>query len=802
MPSATHSLIRKFTANPIRSILLISLIISALFILAAGLLLRGSLPQYDGNVMLPGLVSPVAVERDELGSATLTGHSRLDLAMAMGFVHAQERFFEMDLMRRQSAGELAELFGIKAIAHDRKIRLLRLRARAISVLQQLPVEHLQLLDAYRIGVNQGLQALTVRPFPYVFTQSNPVPWRNEDSILVILAMFLTLNEENFNRELALSSMHAALPKSVYEFLTSSAGDWDAPLLDELMQFPQLPSPEVIDLRVINEQTPSNDFFLLEQSPGSNSFAISGKLTDGAAIVANDMHLNLRVPNLWFRLRLIYPNATSDRFHDITGISLPGVPSIVIGSNRHIAWSFTNSHGDFSDWVRIKINDTDRTQYRNSKGWQPLLTFTETIRVRGAPDEQLKISETEWGPIITQDYDQTPLALRWTALQPDAINFKLLELEQITTAAEAADLARQFGIPVQNFIVGDRAGNISWTLAGRIPDRLTDYDPQTPADWSLPGAGWRGWLDYDLYPLLHNPDSGRLWSANSRTVSGEQLKLIGNGGYDLGARATQIRNRLFAHDQFSIADLQAIQLDDQALLLTRWFELLRKTVESPDNSEEWLQPIQTALADWTGKASIDSAAYHLVRAFRYEVIDTLMNGFVSPIRQNDAEFRFPRLSQTEWVVWQLLEQQPPHLLPAPHKNWNDLLLHCLQAIAKQMNTDGRVTIKKWGSVNSARIRHPISQQLPDWVTRWLDMPNDPLPGDHNMPRVQSPNFGASQRSVIAPGQEELSFFDMPGGQSGHPLSPYYGKGHTNWVQGKPTPFLPGAADRQMRLLPFD
>lgn len=800
MTFATHSLIRKFTASPIRSILLISLILTVLFLIAAGLLLRGSLPQYDGETALPELAAPVTIDRDTLGSVTLTGLSRLDLAMAMGFVHAQERFFEMDLMRRQAAGELAELFGINVLSHDRKIRLLRLRARAAAILQQLPGEHLQLLDAYRAGVNHGLHALAVRPFPYVLTRTRPVPWRNEDSLLVILAMFLTLNEENFNRELALSSMRAMLPEPVYDFLTSPAGNWDAPLLGESMQLPPLPSDNDIDLRAINAQKPANDFSRTEQSPGSNSFAVSGQLTGGAAIVANDMHLKLRVPNVWFRVRLIYPDASSARSHDITGISLPGVPSIVIGSNRHIAWSFTNSHGDFSDWVRIRISDTDRAQYRNSDGWQPLQIFTETIRIRNAPDEQLTISETEWGPIIAQDHDGTPLALVWTALQPDAINLKLLELERITTAGDAAGIARQFGIPVQNFIAGDRNGNISWTLAGRIPGRFAGYDPQTPADWSLPGAGWHGWLDYDLYPLLHNPDSGRLWSANARAVSAEQLKLIGNGGYDLGARATQIRNRLFERNQFSIADVQAIQLDDRALLLTRWFELLQKTAESFDTRTEWLQPVQTALADWTGKASTDSAAYHLVRAFRYEVMDTLLNGFVVQIRRNDPEFRFPRLSQTEWAVWQLLEQQPLHLLPAPHQNWNELLQHCLQAVAARMNQDGRFIIQKWGAVNSAQIQHPFSRQFPDWIGRWLDMPSDPLPGDHNMPRVQSPDFGASQRSVIAPGQEELSYFDMPGGQSGHPLSPYYGSGHTNWTQGKPTPFLPGLVDRQMKLVP--
>lgn len=149
---------------------------------------------------------------------------------------------------------------------------------------------------------------------------------------------------------------------------------------------------------------------------------------------------------------------------------------------------------------------------------------------------------------------------------------------------------------------------------------------------------------------------------------------------------------------------------------------------------------------------------------------------------------------------MIEHWPQHLLPAPYKTWDELLYRCAQTIAAQLQQDGGITERNWGMQNAARIKHPLSQKLPGWIAQWLDMPHDPLPGDHNMPRVQSPNFGASQRSVVAPGQEEQGYFDMPGGQSGHPLSPYYGSGHANWVSGKPTVFLPGVAERQMKLIP--
>lgn len=786
-----------------RYFLITSLLIACLLILMAALLLRGSLPQYDGETVLPGLSATVFVDRDALGSVTITGENRLDLTVAMGYIHAQERFFEMDLMRRQAAGELSELFGTTTLTHDRKARQFRMRARAAAVLNQLPAEQRQLLDAYQLGVNKGISTLTVRPFPYLLTQTRPIAWRNEDSILVIYAMFFTLNESNIYRELKLSKMRAAFSDPVYQFLTMHAGNWDAPLSDEPFVLPGLPSVEDINLQILDEHLFKDDHISTEQTPGSNSFAVSGTLAGGSAMVANDMHLTLRVPNLWFRSRLIYPSAASPgQLHDITGISLPGVPSIVIGSNRHIAWSFTNSYGDFSDWVRINFDGNDKTHYLGSTGWQSIRNFQETIRIRNAPAEILNISETEWGPIMAKDHDKTPLALVWTALNPEAINLKLIELEHINTAEQAVKIAQLAGIPVQNFIVGDRSGNISWTLAGRIPARSGNYDPQIPSDWTNPNTGWSGWLDSEQYPLITNPASHRLWSANSRTVAGNQLELIGNGGYDLGARATQIRDSLFTREQFIVEDLLAIQLDHRALLLSKWYQLLTAILDSADNALPWVSDMKRALKDWDGHASSNSIAYRAVRAYRYEVIKTVLDGFAAHVRQNDAEFKLPRLSQAESIAWQLIEQQPQHLLPAIYKKWEDLLYLSAQRIAEQMQQDGGITERNWGEVNAARIRHPLSQKLPAWISRWLDMPGDFLPGDHNMPRVQAPDFGASQRSVVSPGNEEQGYLDMPGGQSGHPLSPYYGSGHANWVNGKPTPFLPGKPEKQMRFVPTD
>ncbi|HRB28616.1 MAG TPA: penicillin acylase family protein [Nitrosomonas sp.] len=789
------------TLQFIRYCLITGVTITVLLISIVGFLLLGSLPHYDGEKASPGLSAPVSIERDSLGTVTFKGQNRLDLAQAMGFVHAQERFFEMDLLRRQAAGELAELFGTSMLMRDIKARKFRLRARSSLVLEQLPETQRQLLDAYRIGVNHGIESLTTRPFPYLLAQKQLTPWKNEDSILVILAMFLTLNESNIFRELKLSTMHAALPESVYRFLTTKNGPWNTLLVEEEISLPNIPPPEDINLQLFNKHASSNDQFYSESIPGSNSFAASGTLTGGSALVANDMHLTLRVPNVWFRSRLIYPSpSVTDTHHDITGINLPGTPSFIIGSNRFVAWSFTNSQGDFADWVRVTIDQNDNTRYLSSTGWKPFEISEERIRVHNAADEVLAVYETEWGPIIAEDHDATPLALAWSALRPEAINLKLIELEHAKNTQEAAKIAQLSGIPVQNFIVGDRDGNILWTLAGRIPARTKNYDPQLPANWSEPDTGWIGWLDSAQYPLISNPASQRLWSANSRLVSNEQLDLLGDGGYDLGARAWQIRDRLMELDHLTVADMQAIQLDNRALLLSNWHELLTKTLQTADGKESWVESVQKALADWDGKASVDSTAYRIVYTYRHQVMKAILNGFAAPIKVLDNSFRMPRLSQAETVVWQLIEHQPMHLLPAEYLSWEDLLLKSAQRTVEKLQKQGNISERTWGMINTARIRHPLSKRLPAWISNWLDMPPDQLPGDHNMPRVQTPTFGASQRSVVIPGKEEQGYFSMPGGQSGHPFSPYYGGGHADWVEGKATPFLPGIAKKQMRLTP--
>lgn len=762
--------------------------------------LRQSLPALDGTRTLAGLSAPAQVARDALGVATIDAATRADAMRSLGFVHAQERYFEMDLARRAAAGELAALFGAAALDLDRSRRLHRFRARAGAVLARAEPSARADLDAYVAGVNAGLAALAARPFPYLLLRQAPRPWTAEDTVLVVYAMYLDLQDEDNAHELERARILRDAPPALAALLLAEGTTWDAPLDGGSVPEPPLPTADEVDLR----RLPADRFghgaaVGGDLGIGSNNFAVSGALSDnGAALVADDMHLGLRVPNIWFRARLRFPAADGTPV-DVQGVTLPGVPGVVVGSNGHVAWGFTNSYGDWLDWITVQWTDDAQTRYRTPGGEAAVVEHRETIEVAGGDPVEVLVRETLWGPIVHERHALGSLALAWTAHRPEAVGFGLTELESMRDLDGALALAHRAGSPAQNLLVGDRAGRIAWTIAGAIPRRGT-ADPTVPADWSAPDAGWQGWLDQAAQPRIVDPPDGRLWTANARVVSGEALRLIGDGGYALGARAGQIRDGLRARERFAPADLKAIQLDDRTLFLQRWWELLRATLATAGDDPA-LAELDRLTATFDPRAVPDAVAYRLVRGFRLAVSASVLDGLAAPLRgAADPAYRLPSLQQGEGAVWRIVSARPPHLLPPPHADWDALLRAAARRVVDELGGQrGGLAARTWGERNTTAIRHPLSRAVPGlgWL---LDAPARALPGDTAMPRVQGPSFGASQRMVVSPGHEASGLFHMPGGQSGHPLSPHYLAGHADWEAGAPTPFLPGETRHTLALEP--
>ncbi len=777
------------------------LAVLALLVLAAlatgWYLLAGSLPLLDGHLKAAGIDTVVTIERDKLGVVTVTAQDRTDLAWATGFVHGQTRFFQMDLQRRMAAGELAALFGSMALDTDLDHRRHRFRARDNAWLQNLPAGQRKLLNAYAAGVNTGLARLEVRPWEYLLLGEKPEPWRPVDTLLTVDAMSLVLNDGGDNeRELDIARLHAVFPDALVEFLLAPAGRWDAPLQGGASPTPTIPPASIFDLRDQPRVEVASVSLPTQALPGSNNFAVAGRLADGAAIVANDMHLSLRVPNIWLRMRLRYRDGNG-QWVDLNGVTLPGAPVLIAGSNGHIAWGFTNSYGDWLDWVRITLDPDNPDRYRVPGGWATIEEHTETIEVAGGEPKTLVVRETRWGPIMAQAPDGTPLALAWTAHRQRSHNLAIMQLEQAHTAADALAIAPTIGMPPQNFVVGDADGHIGWTLTGNALPRRAGFNPLFPADWSRSGTGWVSWTAPADFPRILDPANGRLWTANNRTTSAQWLALIGDGGYDLGARAQQIRDDLLARQHFTPDDMLAIQMDNRALFLKRWQKLLQATLKA--HPEAGLDELQRLTANWTERAAADSVDYRLVRGFRIVVINAVLAPFEAPVEKRFEDFSWP--AYTEGAVWTLVTQRPAWLLDPKYDNWDDLLLAAARKLAGQLGKqpDG-LAARTWGEHHTAHICHPMADALPGFLARFLCMPSDELAGDSNMPRVLASDFGASERFGIIPGDEAASYLHMPGGQADNPLSPFFGAGHKAWVEGKATPLLPGPARHTLTLQP--
>ena len=761
--------------------------------------LRGSLPQLDGVVEVPGLAAGASIERDAFGIPTITAETRADLAFATGFAHGQDRFFQMDLIRRRGAGELSALFGPAALDADRRYRFHRFRARARERLAGLSPSEQEILDRYAEGANAGLASLSVKPFEYLFLKAEPEPWRPEDTVLVTYTMFMMLNDSRGTRDLRRGLVHRLLPAEAFEWLYPEGTAWDAPLMGEPRAALPLPPPETFSVREYRGEPAPAAEAGKDPLNGSNNWAVAGELTaTGRAIVANDMHLGLTAPNIYYRARLVVPG---DPVREVTGVTLPGAPFVVAGSNTQIAWGYTNSYGDWSDAVLLQPGVAPDT-YRTPDGDRPFSEHREVIEVKGAEPVEMVIRETVWGPVVADaGYPDGEIAVSWLAHKPEAVNLRILSLEQADSVDAALDVANSMGLPPQNFVVGDAAGNIGWTIAGRIPVRA-DFDSTLPADWSR-GHGWTGWLGADAYPRIVNPAGGRIWTANARVADGAALDVIGDSGYDLGARARQIRDGLFARDLFTTEDMLEIQYDDRAVFLSPWRDLLLELLdEETVAADPRLAEYRRLVDEWIPRAAPESTGYRLVRAFRLEVKARIFHGLTAPVRAEYGDAVRLRVSnQFEAPMWSLLTERPLHLLPGNYESWDDLLLASVRETIRHLEEHypGPLAERTWGELNTAEIRHPMSRAVP-LLAGLLDMPREPLNGDVDLPKAQGPRFGASERFSVSPGDEANGIMHMPTGQSGHPLSPFYRSGHEDWVQGRPSPFLPGPAQHRLILEP--
>lgn len=758
--------------------------------------MRRSLPRSEGSVALQGLSAPVEIARDSLGVPSIRGQSLLDVVRAQGFLHGQERFFQMDLTRRFAAGEFAEWLGL-ALPADQEIRVHRYRRLAGQAVAALPARHREMLQAYSEGVNAGLADLEARPPEHLILQVTPQPWTPEDSMLVLFFFFMGLSV-NHEMEERLGVMEATLPAELFEFLTPSRSRFDAILLgigEEASAYQPLPvpGPEIVDLRGSPPPAPERDpvrpYGLVA---GSNAWAVAGSRTvDGQAMLANDPHLSLLLPNAWYRVELHWQDRQA------LGVSPPGVPAITIGSTQDLAWGITNSFADQTDWVVIETDPDDPSRYRTPEGFEAFQLVSEEIRVRGEEEpEKLEIRYTRWGPVIGEDWKGRPLALRSTAHLPGGVNADFLDLILASTVEEGLEILKGWNGPALSWILADQPGSIGWVVNGHLP-RRKGFSGKVPRSWAEAETGWDGPLPESSRPLLINPDGGILFSANNRpgTRPGEAEL---SQAWLSPVRASRIAERLLAKEKFSPEDFLALQLDTRSLLHDSVRDLVLELVEE-DESDALLAGVRRHVQAWNGHADSDQVGFRLLEAYHEELMDRILTPLLVPVLEAQERFVYNWPLAAE-PLQRILETRPPHLLPAGQEDWPAFLRQILSDTVEaiQADDDSPGVDEPWGAVNRSGIQHPLG--MVPLLGSLFSMPDDSMPGWMATVRAAAPGYGASLRLVVSPSDEVSGLFHMPGGQSGHFLSSHFGDGHAAWVDGLPTPLQASSPQSSLTLNP--
>jgi penicillin amidase len=517
--------------------------------------MRQNLPQLDGSLAVYGLAAPVTVARDARGVPHIRAGSMDDLVFAQGFVTAQDRLWQMDLLRRHAAGQLAAILGRPMLEHDRLQRTLQLRASADRAHAVLPADQRHWLDVYARGVNASIAAQRSRlPIEFRLLGYQPAPWSPRDSILVELVMFQDLTT-GFPAKLAREALAAHLSPELIADLYP-VGSWRDHVPGQPMPDVSAPQPEFNDIPLDESQSslrqpapvatisPSNLLSLnqtlaLFHAPcstcvaGSNAWAVSGSRTaSGKPLLSNDMHLALSVPELWYEADLQAANPAPLAAFHAAGITLPGTPFVIAGHNDHVAWGFTNLGADVQDLIIEHTRGiSSGAEFQTASGaWLPVRYQTEVIQVRGSTDVILDVPLTRHGdtdiPIVSSLFpaERRRLSLRWTIYDPANLTAPFFAVDSATDWTSMLAAFAAWGGPAQNLIYADDQGHIAYHALGRIPIRGDINNPgplsPVPTDATAPDAAaheWAGYIPFDQLPQAFDPPDGVLATANARVT---------------------------------------------------------------------------------------------------------------------------------------------------------------------------------------------------------------------------------------------------------------------------------------------
>jgi len=765
--------------------LLTAALLLVLAVAGVGGLLWANLPPREGRFDLPGLSARVTVAEGEFGIPHITAATERDAAMALGWLHARDRMFQMELMRRNATGRLAELAGPAALRLDRFSRTLGLRRRAEADFAALPAETRDMLQAYADGVNAWITAKGRLAAPEFVALGPPEPWRPADSLLWAKTMGLWLSG-NWRTEIDRARLVDRLPP-----------DWLAELwpADESPGRPdQQAALPAAWLGRIAAAIPRFPEYATLPSTASNIWAVSGRHSvNGAPLLASDPHLRFDAPILWYLVRIDLPDG---RFR--AGATSPGVPFVVIGRNERVAWGFTTTSSDTQDVFVERLADPDH--YLTPEGPRPFAEREEVIQVSGREPETLRVRETRHGPVVSDLGDGTAapapggtvLAVRMANLEPrDSAAAGLLALNRAGSIADARAAAALITSPPQNLMVADAAGGIAMYLTGRTPIRR-EGDGNLPVPGWDGSHDWTGFVPFDDMPHRENPPDGVLVNANNRVQPAGEPPYLGHDWFG-DWRFRRIQQLLAQRDRQAPQDFAVMQQDAVSLFAREMLPVLR-ALPRPAGLAGLARDL---LISWDGTMAADRPQPLIFNAWWPQAARlALANGGVPPGGWPAMpEFlRFvlrPDGQGAHWCRPRAEAEAPPAAPPfaaggACAALAGEALEQAVAELSAHFGPDPGAW--RWGAAHQAQFQHPLLRFLPvlgDWSQITV-----PTSGDGET--VNRGGLGAGFAHVHGPGLRAVFDLSSPDGvwavigtgQSGNPLSRHWDDQTPLWAGRAP------------------
>ncbi|MDH3320735.1 MAG: penicillin acylase family protein [Betaproteobacteria bacterium] len=763
--------------------------------------LRQSLPQEEGEVRLAGLAKPVEVLRDGYGVPHIAAHSLDDAMYALGFVHAQDRLWQMEINRRTAAGRLAEILGESALESDRLLRTLGIRRAAEANFKQLGAETRGLLESYAAGVNAFLGSRPVLPIEFWMTGVNPEPWTPADSLSWVKMMAWDLGG-NWRSELLRLRLSKTLSNArINELLPPYPGETH-PAIPELQKFySSLQREGVKGDRPHFSHLQMRKMRSVPIYAGSNNWVVSGaKSATGKPLLANDPHLGLTAPPVWYFAHLTAPGI------EVIGATLPGVPAVVLGHNAHIAWGATNTGPDVQDLYLERLDGAGN--YLTPEGSRPFTLIDEVIKVKRAADVRLQVRVTRHGPVIS-DVSRSALeaaprghviAFQWTALREDDLTLQsALKMVRARDWPEFLAATRDYHSPQQNFVYADTEGNIGFVAPGRVPLRKpgNDLRGMAPAPGWLATYDWAGFIPFAELPHAYNPASGQVVTANQRITPTGYPHLI-SSDWQPPYRADRITELLRALPNHSIGSFARIQGDVVSLPVR---ELLPRLLAVKPASEEAGRALQL-LAGWDASMAADRAEPLILWAWWREFSRAIYAD------EMGEAFRGNWLTRAQFLTAVLENRNGEarwcdNVRTRPIESCDTVLATALDAALADLRQryGSDMAMWRWGAAHVARQAHRPFGRVP-WLARWFDIivpsPGDPYTvnvGRNRMEDEARPfanTHAASLRAIYDLSDLDNSLYIHSGGQSGNLFSANYKAFTEAWARGE---YIPMVVDRK-------